>query len=87
MTGGELHDRLMQVGARLMVEALAQLEAGTLRWRRKPTEGVTYARKIDKAETRIDWQSRPARCTTTSARCRPSRAPGAKWRSPARPSG
>ena len=31
MTGGELHDRLMPVGARLMVEALAQLEAGTLK--------------------------------------------------------
>ena len=29
MTGGELHDRLMQVGARLMVEALAKLEAGS----------------------------------------------------------
>jgi methionyl-tRNA formyltransferase len=54
-TAGELHDRLMQVGARLMVEALAGLEAGRLTLRAQPSEGVTYAKKIDKAETRIDW--------------------------------
>jgi methionyl-tRNA formyltransferase len=55
-TAGELHDRLMTVGAALMVEALARLEAGTLRLAPQPDEGVTYARKIDKAETRIDWR-------------------------------
>ena len=56
MTGGELHDRLMLVGARLMVEALAALEAGTMCLAPQSAEGVTYARKIDKAETRIDWR-------------------------------
>lgn len=60
MTGGELHDRLKDVGAGLMVDALAKLEAGTLSFTPQPADGVTYARKIDKAETRIDWQ-RPAR--------------------------
>ncbi len=60
MTGGELHDRLKHVGARLMVEALAKLEAGTLSFTPQPVDGVTYARKIDKSETRIDWQG-PAR--------------------------
>jgi methionyl-tRNA formyltransferase len=60
MTGGELHDRLKEVGARLMVEAMAMLEAGTLALAPQPAEGVTYARKIDKAETRVDWH-RPAR--------------------------
>lgn len=60
MTGGELHDRLKQVGARLMVEAMARLEAGTLTPAPQAGEGVTYARKIDKAETRVDWR-RPAR--------------------------
>jgi methionyl-tRNA formyltransferase len=59
MTGGELHDRLKEVGARLMVEALARLEAGTLPQAPQPAEGATYAKKIDKAETRIDWR-RPA---------------------------
>lgn len=59
MTAGALHDALMQAGAGLMVEALAALEAGTLTLTPQPAEGVTYARKIDKAETRIDW-TRPA---------------------------
>lgn len=58
-TAGELHDRLMEVGARLMVEAMARLEAGDLPLVAQAQEGVTYARKIDKAETRIDW-IRPA---------------------------
>jgi methionyl-tRNA formyltransferase len=51
---------LREVGARLMVEAMAMLEAGTLALAPQPAEGVTYARKIDKAETRVDWR-RPAR--------------------------
>jgi len=55
-TSGELHDRLMQVGAALMVEALEKLETGALVLRPQPDEGVIYARKIDKAETRIDWR-------------------------------
>lgn len=59
ITAGELHDRLMAVGARLMVEAMARLEAGGLPLAPQAEDGVTYARKIDKAETRIDW-TRPA---------------------------
>ncbi|AMS44362.1 methionyl-tRNA formyltransferase [Aminobacter aminovorans] len=55
MTAGELHDRLMAAGALLMVDALAELEAGKLETVPQPSEGVTYAKKIDKAETRIDW--------------------------------
>jgi methionyl-tRNA formyltransferase len=60
MTAGELHDALSEAGAALMVEALAALEAGTLALTPQPEEGVTYARKIDKAESRIDW-TLPAR--------------------------
>jgi len=55
MTAGELHDTLSALGAELMVEALAGLEAGTLRTVPQPQEGVTYAAKIDKRETRIDF--------------------------------
>jgi methionyl-tRNA formyltransferase len=55
MTAGELHDTLSALGAELMVEALAELEAGTLRTVPQPHEGVTYAAKIDKRETRIDF--------------------------------
>lgn len=56
VTGGELHDLLKEIGARLVVEALARLEAGTLTLVPQPLDGVTYARKIDKGETRIGWQ-------------------------------
>ena len=55
MTAGELHDRLSAVGAEAMVEAMAALEAGTLATVPQPDEGVVYAAKIDKSETRIDF--------------------------------
>ncbi|MFG1404129.1 methionyl-tRNA formyltransferase [Xanthobacter sediminis] len=59
MTAGELHDRMMLVGADLMGRALSALERGGLAFTPQPEEGVAYAAKIEKAETRIDW-SRPA---------------------------
>jgi methionyl-tRNA formyltransferase len=59
MTAGELHDRLMVQGASLMVEALAQLGINCLTFTPQATAGVTYARKIDKSETRVDW-TRPS---------------------------
>lgn len=52
-TTGELHDRLSVMGAGLIVEALDQLPE--LVSQKQSGEGVTYARKIDKAEARIDW--------------------------------
>ena len=55
MTAGELHDELARAGAGLMVHALDVLEHGTLPLTPQPDEGVTYAAKIDKNETRIDW--------------------------------
>jgi methionyl-tRNA formyltransferase len=55
MTAGELHDELARAGAGLMVHALDVLEHGTLPLMPQPDEGVTYAAKIDKNETRIDW--------------------------------
>jgi methionyl-tRNA formyltransferase len=59
MTSGELHDRMMLIGADLMSRALAALERGSLTFTPQSDEGVTYAKKIEKAEARIDW-SRPA---------------------------
>ena len=56
-TTGQLHDRLSQMGARLIVEALARLHG--LSPETQPEAGVTYAAKIDKAEAGVDW-SRPA---------------------------
>jgi len=56
MTAGELHDQLARLGADLMVRAMAAVGRGTLQFTPQPTDGVTYAAKIDKAETRIDWR-------------------------------
>ncbi|MCM2396851.1 methionyl-tRNA formyltransferase [Rhizobium sp. S95] len=55
MTFGELHDRLRDTGAEAMVEAIAKLEAGDLKPVSQAEDGVVYAAKIDKAETRIDF--------------------------------
>jgi methionyl-tRNA formyltransferase len=60
MTGGDLHDALAAAGAGLMAQALRDLERGALTFTPQAEEGVSYARKIDKAECRIDWR-RPAR--------------------------
>ena len=54
-TAGDLHDRLARLGADLMVRALDVLERGSLKLTWQPDTGVTYAHKIDKDETRIDW--------------------------------
>ena len=54
-TSGELHDRMMLVGADLMSRALAALERGSLHFTPQAEEGVTYARKIEKSEARINW--------------------------------
>jgi methionyl-tRNA formyltransferase len=59
MTAGELHDALAQQGARLMPVTLAAAERGVLSLTPQPESGVTYAEKISKSETRIDW-SKPA---------------------------
>src|SRR5271155_3317550 len=54
-TSGELHDTLARLGADLMLRALAALEKGQLQLTRQADAGATYANKIDKSETRIDW--------------------------------
>ena len=55
MTAGDLHDHMMTLGADLMVRALAALSRGALGSQTQAEDGVTYARKIDKAEARIDF--------------------------------
>lgn len=55
MTTGQLHDTLATLGGSLMVRALAALERGSLTSTAQAAAGITYARKIDKAETRIDF--------------------------------
>jgi methionyl-tRNA formyltransferase len=57
-TAGELHDTLARLGADLMVRALGALERGALTFTPQPQAGVTYAAKIGKDETHIDWRKR-----------------------------
>jgi methionyl-tRNA formyltransferase len=72
---GSLHDRLAALGAEMIVHTLAELEAGRARAVPQPQNGVTYARKIEKYETQLDW-SRPALALERAVRTfRP--APGA----------
>ena len=54
-TTGDLHDDLARLGASLMLIALGALERGSLQVTPQPEAGVTYAAKVDKNETRVDW--------------------------------
>jgi methionyl-tRNA formyltransferase len=56
---GTLHERLAELGANMIVEALVDVAAGRSRAVPQPKEGITYARKIAKEETFLDW-TRPA---------------------------
>jgi methionyl-tRNA formyltransferase len=59
MNAGQLHDALSPLGADLIVRTMAALERGTIVPQPQTAEGMTYAAKISKDETRLDW-SRPA---------------------------
>lgn len=50
-----LHDRLAELGARMICGTLRDAQSGPLAAQAQPLEGVTYANKVDKAEARIDW--------------------------------
>ena len=57
-SGGSLHDRLADLGANVIVEALDSLASGAITPEPQPGDGVTYAAKLEKAEARIDWTAR-----------------------------
>ncbi|EJF89500.1 methionyl-tRNA formyltransferase [Bartonella vinsonii subsp. arupensis OK-94-513] len=59
MTTLELSDKLSHIGAKLIIEALSALEKGQLKLTPQSGKDVTYASKIKKEETRIDW-TKPA---------------------------
>ena len=54
-TTGDVHDRLSLLGAGIMVDALAALEAGPVVLEQQAADGVTVAPKVSAAEARIDW--------------------------------
>ena len=55
-TTATLHDRLATLGGRMVVEALELAACGGLQATPQPAEGITYAHKIEKAESLIDWR-------------------------------
>ena len=55
-TTATLHDKVADLGARMVVQALDMAAAGQLKSVKQPEEGVTYAHKIEKHEAAIDWQ-------------------------------
>ncbi|WNH53576.1 methionyl-tRNA formyltransferase [Stenotrophomonas oahuensis] len=56
--GGQLHDRLADLGAQVLADGLGLLRAGLKPVAQpQPAEGVTYAHKLDKAEARLDWSA------------------------------
>jgi len=55
-TAGELTASLAGLGARLMLQALEGVASGTLSPRPQPGEGITYAAKLRREETRLDWR-------------------------------
>jgi methionyl-tRNA formyltransferase len=88
-----LHDRLAVLGARMIVDALARARDGALRPASQPSEGATYARKVEKGEARLDWR-RPAETLERQIRAlRPTpgafalqdSAPLKVWRAEVRP--
>jgi methionyl-tRNA formyltransferase len=72
---GTLHDKLAALGAEVMVQALDRFEAGALRPRPQPEEGVTYAAKITKADAILDWNKPASELDRVVRAFRPS--PGA----------
>ncbi|MBM7788001.1 methionyl-tRNA formyltransferase [Tenggerimyces flavus] len=74
-TAGELLDRLAVSGAKLLLDTIDGIAAGTLEARPQPVEGMTYAPKLTVEESRVDW-SQPAFAVDRLIRsCTP--APGA----------
>jgi methionyl-tRNA formyltransferase len=55
-TMGTLHDRLAELGAKLILQTLDALEAGVVKATPQSAEGVTYAAKLDRREARVDWR-------------------------------
>ncbi|MCY4548358.1 MAG: methionyl-tRNA formyltransferase [Defluviicoccus sp.] len=72
---GAVHDALASMGAELLLETLAEIAGGRCRARPQPDRGVTYAAKIERGETAIDWRE-PAAAVDRRIRAF-SPAPGA----------
>lgn len=74
-----LHDKLADLGARMIVAALADAAAGRAHAVPQSASGVTYARKIDKREASIDWQVPAAEIERRVRALRPVPGAAARW--------
>jgi len=54
-TAGELSERLAEIGARLLVETVAELEAGKVKERRQRDESASYSGTVEKEQGRVNW--------------------------------
>lgn len=79
-TAAQLHDELAQMGAEAIVDAVALLEKGQLKPSPQPAEGVTYAEKLDKAESTLDFTRSAVELARTVRAFNP--VPGATARLP-----
>lgn len=59
-TTASLHDKLAVLGGRLIVAALESVAGGGVKPQPQPTEGISYAHKIEKHEAQIDWRQSAA---------------------------
>jgi len=75
---GTLHDKLAELGANLLVAVLGDLATGRANAKPQAGEGITYAHKIDKADTRLHWDRPASELERTVRAFRPS--PGAVTR-------
>lgn len=75
-----LHDRLAALGARMLVVALSNLEAGRAHAVPQPESGATYARKITKNDTQIDWQGDAGGIERLVRALRPHPGAVTRWR-------
>jgi methionyl-tRNA formyltransferase len=60
-TGQSLHDKLAEIGGWAILRALDGVASGALKGTPQPAEGVTYAKKIERDEARIDWRQPASR--------------------------
>jgi methionyl-tRNA formyltransferase len=75
---GSLHDKLAALGGDALLDVLEQLGAGRAKPVAQPLDGVTYAAKIDKRETQLDWRQPAVELERAVRAFRP--APGASAR-------
>jgi methionyl-tRNA formyltransferase len=75
---GSLHDTLAELGAQLLLEVLARIQGGVGDASPQSPHGATYASKIDKSETWLNWQEPAAALERRVRALRP--APGAQAR-------